>query len=142
MALFPLSRKTVSLFERQGPIWLAALQRWATTEPPHQGRVPGFFKRILSKLLFSERRGELLASLFVLVLFAAVWGCLDLLEYVLAKDPLIAANQAVYHFFQSLRTVWSDSIFVVISELGDPFVNVVLFCTVLLLLLVKRCYRA
>ncbi|HOO64799.1 MAG TPA: DedA family protein, partial [Synergistaceae bacterium] len=137
-----LSRKTVSLFERQGPIWLAALQRWATTEPPHQGRVPGFFKRILSKLLFSERRGELLASLFVLVLFAAVWGCLDLLEYVLAKDPLIAANQAVYHFFQSLRTVWSDSIFVVISELGDPFVNVVLFCTVLLLLLVKRCYRA
>jgi len=137
-----LSRKTVSLFERQGPIWLAALQRWATTEPPHQGRVPGFFKRILSKLLFSERRGELLASLLVLVLFAAAWGCLDLLEYVLAKDPLIAANQAVYHFFQSLRTVWSDSLFVVISELGDPFVNIVLFCTVLLLLLVKRCYRA
>ncbi len=137
-----LSRKTVSLFERQGPIWLAVLQRWATVEPPHSGRVPGFFKGILSKLLFSERRGELLASLLVLVLFAAVWGCLDLLQYVLAKDPLIAANQAVYHFFQSLRTLWSDGIFVVISELGDPFVNIILFCTVLLLLLVKRCYRA
>lgn len=137
-----LSRKTVSLFERQGPIWLDVLQRWATAEPPHSGRVPGFFKGILSKLLFSERRGELLASLLVLVLFAAVWGGLDLLQYVLAKDPLIAANQAVYHFFQSLRTLWSDSIFIVISELGDPFVNITLFCAVLLVLLVKRCHRA
>ncbi len=137
-----LSRKTVSLFQRQGPIWLVALQRWATTEPPHSGRVPGFLKEILSKLLFSERRGELFASLLVLVLFAAVWGCLDLLQYVLAKDPLIVANQAVYHFFQSLRTLWSDGIFVVISELGDPFVNIVLFWAVLLVLLVKRCYRA
>ncbi len=137
-----LSRKTISLFERQGPIWLAALQRWATKESSHQGRGLSFFKRILSKLLFSERRGELLASLLVLVLFAAAWGCLDLLQYVLAKDPLIAANQAVYHFFQSLRTVWSDSIFIMISELGDPFVNIALFFGVLFVLFVKRCHRA
>ena len=137
-----LSRKTFSLFQRKGPVWLARLQRWATTEPSHQGRVPGFFKRILSKLICGKQGEELLFAFLVLVLFAAAWGFLGVLQDVLAKDPLIVANQAVYHFFESLRTLWSDSIFVVISELGDPFVNIILFCAVLLLLLVTRCYRA
>ncbi len=137
-----LSRKMLSLFERKGPLWLAMLQRWATTELPDPGRVPGFCKRIFASLICGKHGGELLFAFLALLLFAATWGLLGLLQEVLAKDPLIAANQGVYHFLQSLRTVWSDSIFVVISELGDPFVNITLFCTVLFILLVKGCHRA
>lgn len=76
------------------------------------------------------------------MLFAAGWGFLGVLQDVLAKDPLVVADQAVYHFLQSLRTPWADNVFVAVTELGDSFVNITLFCTVLLVLLVKRCHRA
>jgi undecaprenyl-diphosphatase len=141
-SLLWLSRKMFSLFERKAPIWLAMLQRWATTERPHQGRLLGFFKRMLSSLVCGKQGEEFLFAFLVLTLVAVVWGFLGVLQDLLAKNPLLVADHGVYHFLQSLRTVWSDSIFVVISELGDPFVNIVLFCTVLLVLLVKRCYRA
>jgi undecaprenyl-diphosphatase len=137
-----LSRKMLSLFERKGPLWLALLQRWATRELPDRGRVPGFCKRIFANLICGKHGGELLFAFSALLLFAAAWGFLGVLQEILAKDPLITANQAVYHFLQSLRTMWSDSIFVVISELGDPFVTITLFCTVLFILLVARCHRA
>lgn len=68
-------------------------------------------------------------------LFGCVTGCSG-------KDPLVVADQAVYHFLQSLRTPWVDNAFVAVTELGDSFVNIAMFCTVLLVLLVKRCYRA
>ena len=66
---------------------------------------------------------------------------MGVLQDVLAKDPLVMADQAVYHFFQSLRTPWADRIFVAITELGDSFVNICLAAAVLLVLLGKRCYR-
>jgi undecaprenyl-diphosphatase len=75
------------------------------------------------------------------MLFVAGWGFLGVLQDVLAKDPLVLADQAVYHFFQSLRTPWADRIFVAVTELGDAFVNICLSGAVLLVLLGKRCYR-
>ncbi|MHB1350244.1 MAG: bifunctional DedA family/phosphatase PAP2 family protein [Desulfobulbaceae bacterium] len=141
-SLIWLSRKTYSLFERKGPPWFAMLKRWATTELPHQGTVPRLFKRTISILIFSKQGEELLFAFLALVLFAAGWGFLGVLQDVLAKDPLVVADQAVYHFLQSLRTPWADNVFVAVTELGDSFVNITLFCTVLLVLLVKRCHRA
>jgi len=141
-SLIWLSRRAFSLFERKGPPWVAMLKRWATTELPHQGVVPRLFKRFLSILIFSEQGEELLFAFLALMLFAAGWGFLGVLQDVLAKDPLVVADQAVYHFLQSLRTPWADNVFVAVTELGDSFVNIALFCTVLLILFVRRCHRA
>lgn len=141
-SLIWLSRKAFFLFERKGPPWLAMLKRWVTTEFPHQGTVPRLFKRTISILIFSEQGEELLFVFLALVLFVAGWCFLGVLQDVLAKDPLVVADQAVYHFLQSLRTSWADNVFVAVTEIGDSFVNIALFCTVLLVLLVNRCHRA
>ena len=133
-------RQAVLLFERKGPTWIVALKQWSTTEmSAHRYALP--LKRFFSFLLFRRQGEELLLGFLVLVLFSAGWGFLGILQDVLAKDPLVIADQSVYHFFQSLRTVWADNVFVAITELGDSFVNISLAGTVLLVLLAKRCYR-
>jgi undecaprenyl-diphosphatase len=63
------------------------------------------------------------------------------LQDVMAQDPLVVADQAVYYFFQSLRSQWADIVLVAITELGDSIVNIFLFGAVWVVLLVKRCYR-
>ncbi|GLI32772.1 MAG: VTT domain-containing protein [Syntrophales bacterium] len=141
-SLIWISTRTLSLLDRKGPAVFAVLKQWTTTELPHQGTVPRLFKRTTSILIFSKQGEELLFAFLTLLLFAAGWGFFGVLQDVMAKDPLVVADQAVYHFLQSLRTPWVDNAFVGVTELGDSFVNIALFCTVLLVLLVKRCRRA
>ncbi len=134
------SRRLLSLFERKGPAWLSALKNWATSDRPAPMVVLPV-KRFFSFMFFRRQGEELLLGFLVLALFAAGWGFLGVLQDVLAKDPLVLVDQAVYHFFQSLRTPWADNVFVAITELGDSFVNISLACAVLGLLLVRKCYR-
>jgi membrane protein DedA with SNARE-associated domain/membrane-associated phospholipid phosphatase len=141
-ALVGVCRKAVSLFERKGPAWFAALKRWATQEIPSRGFVGRPIKGLLSFLVFREKGEEFLFAFLALLLFAAGWGFLGVLQDVLAKDPLVVVDRAVYHFLQSLRTPWADNLLLAVTELGDAFVNISLVCTVLVVLLVKRCYRA
>jgi membrane protein DedA with SNARE-associated domain/membrane-associated phospholipid phosphatase len=136
-----MCRKAVSLFEEKGPAWLAALKHWATIETPAHG-LGRPLKQFFSFLLFRKKGEEYLFGFLALVFFAAGWGFLGILQDVLAKDPLVVADQAVYHFLQSLRTPWADSVFVAVTEFGDSFVNMALALAVLLVLLVKRCRRA
>ena len=136
-----LGRKLVLLVGHRGPIWLAALKKWlAADTPAHWVMLP--VKRFLSYFFLRQQGEELLLGFLSLTLFVAGWGFLGVMQDVLSKDPLVLADQAVYHFFQSLRNSWSDRIFVAITELGDSFVNVCLSGAVLLVLLGKRCYRA
>ena len=135
-----LGRKLVLLVGHRGPIWLAAFKDWlAADTPAHWVMLP--VKRFLSYFFLRQQGEELFLGFLALTLFVAGWGFLGVMQDVLAKDPLVLADQAVYHFFQSLRNSWSDRIFVAITELGDSFVNVCLFGAVLLVLLGKRCYR-
>lgn len=136
-----LSRKLVLLVGHRGPIWLAAVKEWAAAERPAHGMAFPV-KRFLSCLLLRQQGQEWFFGFLVLTLLMAGWGFLGVLQDVLAKDPLVVVDQAVYHFFQSLRTPWADNIFVAVTELGDSFVNISLACAVLLVLLFKRCYRA
>jgi undecaprenyl-diphosphatase len=92
-------------------------------------------------LLFRGKAEALPVAFLAVTLFIAGWAFLGVLQDVLAKDPLVVADQAVYHFFKSLRTAWGDSVFVAITELGDSFVNLSLAGAVLIVLLVKRCCR-
>ncbi|NOY87327.1 MAG: phosphatase PAP2 family protein [Deltaproteobacteria bacterium] len=135
-----LSRKLVVLVGHRGPIWLAALKDWAAADTPVHGvMLP--VKRLLLYLFLRQQGEELFFGFLVLMLFVAGWGFLGVLQDVLAKDPLVIADQAVYHFFQSLRTPWGDHILVAVTELGDSFVNICISGAVLLVLLLKRRYR-
>ncbi len=135
-----LCRRLVRLIERRGPIWTAALENWAIAGTPAPA-VLGPARTAL-RFLFRQQRGEeLLFAALALVLFAAAWGFLGVLQDVLAKDPLVLADRSVYHLLQSLRTPWADRFFVVVTELGDGTVNLFLAATVLLVLLFRRCYR-
>ena len=136
-----LGRKLLLLVGHRGPIWLAVFKDWlAADTPAHWVMLP--VKRFLSYFFLRQQGEELFLGFLALTLFVAGWGFLGVMQDVLAKDPLVLADQAVYHFFQSLRNSWSDRIFVAITELGDSFVNICLFGAVLLVLLGKRCYRA
>jgi len=135
-----ISRKLLSLFVNNGPVWFSALQEWSITDTPGHGWVLPF-KRLFSFLFLRRQGEELLLGFLVLTLFAAGWGFLGVLQDVLAEDPLVVADQAVYHFFRSLRAQWADIVLVAITELGDSFVNIVMSGAILIVLLVKRCHR-
>jgi len=134
-------RKLVLLAGRRGPIWLTSLKDWAAADmPAHWVALP--VKRLLSWLLPRQQGEELFLGFLVLTLFVAGWGFLGVMEDILTKDSLVLADQAVYHFFQALRTPWADRIFVAVTEFGDSFVNICLSGAVLLVLLGKRYCRA
>lgn len=135
-----LSRKLVFLIAHRGPLWLASLEDWiAADKPAHGIMIP--LKRFLA-FLFSGQKGEEWLIIFLALAFLfTMWGFLGVLQDVLFKDPLVVADQAVYHFFQSLRTPWADHILVAVTELGDSLVNICIAGAVLLVLLLKRCYR-
>ena len=135
-----LSRKLLVLLEHKGPVWFSALKKWAASNPPVRRTVIPV-KRFFSFLLFRKKGEELLLTFLVITLFLTGWGFLGVLQDVLAKDPLVVADEAFNHFFQSLRTPWADNVFVALMELGDAFVNIALFWAVLGVLLIRKCYR-
>jgi membrane protein DedA with SNARE-associated domain/membrane-associated phospholipid phosphatase len=135
-----LGRKMVLLLGHRGPIWIAALKDWVAADTSAPGAmIP--VRHLLSYLFHRQHGEELFFGVLVLALFAAGWGFVGVLQDVLAKDPLVLADQSVYHFFQSLRTPWADRIFVTLTEFGDSFVDICLSGTVILVLLGKRCHR-
>jgi len=135
-----LSRRVALLVGHRWPIWLATLKDWVAEDRSVQGvRLP--IKRLLFYLFLRQQGEELFLGFLVLMLFVAGWGFLGVLQDVLAKDPLVVVDQAVYHFFQSLRTPWADHILVAVTELGDAFTNICMSGAILLVLLLKRLYR-
>jgi membrane protein DedA with SNARE-associated domain/membrane-associated phospholipid phosphatase len=136
-----LVHRLVMLSTRRGPIWFDAVEAWILPDEP----VPGTKRRVrrFLQFLFHRPHGEeVFFGVLALLFIGAVWGFLGVLQDVLARDPLVLADQAVFHFLQSLRTSWADRIFITITEFGDSLVNVCLAVSILLVLLVKRCYRA
>ncbi|MDA3790419.1 MAG: VTT domain-containing protein [Desulfobacula sp.] len=135
-----LGRKLVLRVGHQGPVWFATFKGWISTdEPVHWLLRP--VKSLFSYLFLRQQGEELFLIFLVLLLSLSGWGALSVLQDVLAKDPLVLADQAVYHFFQSLRTPWADPVFAAISELGDSFVNICLFFAILVVLVSRKCYR-
>jgi membrane protein DedA with SNARE-associated domain/membrane-associated phospholipid phosphatase len=92
-------------------------------------------------LLDPERPGSeaLLASL--LLLLGSMWLFLALVEDVLARDPLVLADRAVFTFLQQLRTDLTDQLMVGVTELGSVGVMLPLILVIFLWLLWRRCWR-
>jgi len=86
-------------------------------------------------------KGERLLPLLCLALLLAIWLFTGVLEDLITFDPLVRADQAIYHWLQSLRSPWGDQFFVALTELGDALVIFPLVVTVLAVLLLLRKFR-
>ena len=88
--------------------------------------------RSLLSILDPSRKELPGLALLGAILVASLWLFFGVLQDVLAGDPLVRANEAVFHFLQSLRTEWIDRAMVVITELGDTPVVIAVALAVLL----------
>jgi membrane protein DedA with SNARE-associated domain/membrane-associated phospholipid phosphatase len=136
-----LVRRLGSWVARRGPVWFGAVEaRLLPQQPASDTRQS--VRRFLYFMFHRPHGEEVFFGALVLLLIGAVWGFLGVLQGVLAKNPLVLADQAVFHYLQSLRTLWADRIFITITEIGDSLVNVCLAVAILVVLLAKRCFRA
>ena len=123
---------------RRLPALLAALReplrRWAQSQNTWLGRQ-------LSSVLDPTRKE--LPGLAVLgaLLVGSLWVFMGVVQDVLAGDPLVRADLAVFQLLQELRTGWADKIMVAITELGDPTVVIAVVLATLLWLAWRRNWR-
>lgn len=113
----------------------ASLWRWV-------GQHPGWLARQIRSLL-DANTGEF-GGLAVLlgILIVAMWVFFGVLQDVISGDPLVKADVAVYHLFQTLRTSWADKLMIRITEIGDASVALPVAAAVAGWLLSKRAWRA
>jgi len=135
-----LGRKVTAFVVKLGPAFFAALKHWAQIETPVPGR-PRRAKDLFAYLFLRRQGEELFLAFLVILLLGTLWGFLGVLQDVLAKDLLVAADEAIYNLFQSLRTSWTDHFMVIVTEFGDYFVLICLSVSLWALLLFKRCIR-
>lgn len=57
--------------------------------------------------------------LWIAVLIAGTWLFFGVLQDVVAQDPLMRANEAIYQMLQGLRTPLGDRIMITFSQFGD-----------------------
>ncbi len=139
--LFFLASRNLALFiGAAGPKWFEAIRSRAVASEVDTGWRRR--ARQFAHFLLENTRGErvLLPSLLVFLILG-MWGFLGVLQDVLAGDPLVAVDQTVYHFLQSLRNPPADRVLVLITELGDGFVNIFVAGAVALVLLLSRRFR-
>jgi len=104
-------------------------------------RHPGPFGRFARKMLdpsTPDASSILLTSLVVIVSGALFFG---VLEDVLSGDPLTQVDLSVYHFLQSVRTPWSDTVLAGLSTLGSSITLAALIVTVVIWMLLERRWR-
>ncbi len=133
-----IARRLVLFVGNHWSSWRSAAKVWSET-PGRRTIRP--VKRAVSFFFLRQEEEEMFLGFLVLLMVIAGWGFLAVLHGVLALDPLVLADEAVYHFFQSLRTPWTDYFFVAVTECGDSFVNIAVAAAVLLVLLLSRCRR-
>jgi membrane protein DedA with SNARE-associated domain/membrane-associated phospholipid phosphatase len=130
----------INLIINHGPQKLASLENWIVADDPAPKAIY-YVKRLLSWFLSRQKGEEYLLIFLALLLFLTGWGFIGVLKDVVMRDQLVQADQAIYHFLQSLRNPWGDSIFIAITELGDGLVNVAMGLAVFIILMIFRCYR-
>jgi membrane protein DedA with SNARE-associated domain/membrane-associated phospholipid phosphatase len=104
-------------------------------------RHDGWLGRPLLALLDPGRRELPGVALLGTILGASLWLFFGVLQDVLAGDPLVRANEAVFQFLQTLRTVWVDRAMVAVTELGDLTVVAAVTLAAILWLLWRRNWR-
>jgi undecaprenyl-diphosphatase len=85
----------------------------------------------------NETRGLALAAI---VLIAAIWLFLGVLEDVVSEDPLVRADSALYALLQGLRSPFGDVILIAVTELGDNLVVISVAIAVLIWFVLQRAW--
>jgi membrane protein DedA with SNARE-associated domain/membrane-associated phospholipid phosphatase len=104
-------------------------------------RHPGPFGRLARRLLDPEQPDAssiVVTSLIVLTAGALFFG---VLEDVISGDPLVSVDLSVYHFLQSVRTPWSDTVLAGLATLGSVLTLTALVVTVVVWMLLERRWR-
>ena len=83
----------------------------------------GLPARIALSLLDPSRKESPALLAGALLLGAAAWLFLGILEDVASGDPLVQADRSVYAILQGLRTGWGDTLMVAVTELGGAAVT-------------------
>ena len=124
---------------------LSHANAWSSAAGRHLGgwacRHPGPLGRTARKLLDPETPDAtniLVTSLVVLVAGALFFG---VLEDVVSADPLTSVDLSVYHFLQSVRTPWGDTVLAGLATLGSGLTLTVLIVTVVVWMIVERRWR-
>ncbi len=123
---------------RAPPLALAAQERvrlWA-------GEHDNWLARQLLAVLDPARKELPGLALLAAIVLSSLWLFFGVLQDVLAGDPLVRANEAVFHFLQGLRTEWVDQAMVAITELGDARVVAAVTLAALAWLAWRRNWRA
>ncbi len=120
--------------------WQERIGQWLASERPTGNSTPAA-RRLIAFFLTPRREERHLLIFLALAFFFMGWAFLGITEDVLTRDPLVRIDQAVYHFFQAMRTQATDRLFVFLTELGDGFVSTAVAVAVLLFLVAEQCVR-
>ena len=101
----------------------------------------GFVSRTVVSLFDPARPESAGLLLAALLLLGGGWGFIELLENVVARDPLVLIDRAVFSALQALRTGWLDRVMVAVTGLGGAAVTVPVIVAVALWLAWKRLWR-
>lgn len=104
-------------------------------------RHPGLPGRIARKMLDPETPDatNIVVTSLIVLLFGAVF--FGVLEDVVSGDPLITVDRSVYHFLESVRTPWGDTVFAALATLGSGITLTTLIVAVALWMLLERRWR-
>jgi membrane protein DedA with SNARE-associated domain/membrane-associated phospholipid phosphatase len=118
---------------------------WSSAAGRHLGswacRHPGPLGRVARRMLDPDTPDAthlLATSLIVLVAGALFFG---VLEDVVSGDPLTIIDLSVYHFLQSVRTPWGDTVLAALATLGSGITLFALVVTVALWMVWERRWR-
>jgi membrane protein DedA with SNARE-associated domain/membrane-associated phospholipid phosphatase len=121
---------------------LSHANAWSSAAGRHLGdwacRHPGPLGRVARKMLDPHTPDAtyiLVTSLIVLVAGALFIGVLG---DVVSGDPLTTVDLSVYHFLQSVRTPWSDSVLAGLETLGSGVTLMALIAMVVVWMLWER----
>ncbi len=141
-SFFWLCRRILFIAAVFGKKWLIDLRHWAQQARPSSHGPVRFLQRLLAAMFALGHRAEVLTLFLGTMVLAAGSGFAVVVQDVLAKDTLVLVDQSFFHFMQGLRSYWTDSFFVAITELGDSFVTTTLVIVILLALLALRLWRS
>ncbi|CAB3775747.1 hypothetical protein LMG28614_00076 [Paraburkholderia ultramafica] len=110
------------------------LGNWACRHPGPLGRAA----RHMLDPETPDATNILVTSLIVLVAGALFFG---VLEDVISGDPLTSVDLSVYHFLQSVRTPWGDTVLASLETLGSGITLTALIVLVVLWMLWERRWR-
>jgi hypothetical protein len=81
-------------------------------------------------------------GVLALLFIGGIWMFLGVLQDVVAQDPLIRADTALYSFLQALRTSPTDLLMAALVELGSYGASLLVAASVLIWLLARRRWRS